>query len=155
MSKNTKAYFITMAAGAVFFIAGAAVAQGTSSFVKVASHASYSQTVGLLQKAISSNQLMVMGHINQAKVLSMTGLKLEGAETFLVGNPQMGKKALGMDPAAGAVLPARVYVWSDKGHTFIGYFKPSIQMTAISPGLSMIGNMLDKKLEMVTTQAAK
>lgn len=135
--------------------AGTAAAQDVSAFVKVQSHHAFAPTVSALKQAVSGNQMMVMGHIDQAKVLSMTGIKLEGAQTFLVGSPQMGKQAFGMNPAAGAVLPARVYVWSDKGKTYIGYFKPSTQLSAISPGFSMMGGMLDKKLNMVANQAAK
>lgn len=149
--------FILSAFVATAMLAGAATAsaQNASSFVKVTSHEGFSATVSALKKSVASNHLMVMGHIDQAKVLSMTGLRLDGAQSFLVGNPQMGKKAFGMNPAAGAVLPARIYVWSDHGKSYIGYFKPSTQLSAISPGFAMMGSMLDKKFRMVTEQAAK
>lgn len=150
-----KSSILSAVAVAALACATVVSAQGTPSFVQVASHQNFSATVSALQKAVASNQMMVMGHIDQAKVMSMTGLKLEGAQTFLVGNPQMGKQAFGMSPAAGAVLPARVYVWSDKGNTYIGYFKPSVQLSAISPGFEMMGGLLDKKLDMVANQAAK
>lgn len=133
----------------------AAVAQDASSFVKVSSQHNFNATVSALKQAVSGNHLMVMGHINQARVLSMTGLRLEGAQSFLVGNPQMGKKAFGMNPAAGAVLPARIYVWADHGKAYIGYFKPSAELSSISPHFAMMGGMLDKKLRMVADQAAK
>lgn len=126
-----------------------------SDFVKTESQHSFSTTVKALNQAVSANQMMVMGHINQAKVLSMTGLKLEGAESVLVGNPQMGKKAFGMNPAAGAVLPTRIYVWADHGKTYVGYFTPSSQLAQISPRFSQMAGMLDQKFAMISKQATR
>ncbi len=151
---NFRSMASTLILSSMFLSANFVMAQDSSTFLKVESHQSYTGTISALKKAINSNQMMVMGHIDQAKVLSMTGLQLDGAETFFVGNPQMGKKAFGMDPAAGAVLPARLYVWSAQGHTFIGYFQPSSQLMAVSPSLAQVGEMLDKKLNMVASQAA-
>ncbi|MDE2150384.1 MAG: DUF302 domain-containing protein [Gammaproteobacteria bacterium] len=124
-------------------------------FVKIESQHDFDATVSALKEAVSSNKMMVMGDINQARVLSMTGLRLAGAESFLVGNPQMGKQAFDMDPAAGAVLPARIYVWSDHGKTYVGYFKPSDQLDQVSPGFSKMGHMLDMKLDMIAKTATR
>ncbi|MDE2112659.1 MAG: DUF302 domain-containing protein [Alphaproteobacteria bacterium] len=140
--------------GVSLTVAAPAVAQ-TSGFVKTESHHSFAATVKALDEAVNGNQMMVMGRINQAKVLSMTGLKLEGAQSILVGNPQMGKKAFGMDPAAGVVLPARIYVWADHGKTYVGYFAPSSQLAQISPGFSMMSGMLDQKFAMIVKRATQ
>lgn len=126
-----------------------------SSFVKVKSDNGFNETVSALKSSVKSHQMMVMGNMNQAKVLSMTGLQLDGAQTFFVGAPAMGKKAFGMNPAAGAVLPTRIYVWAAKGgQTYIGYFKPSEQLTAISPKFEQAGMMVDKKVDAIVSQAA-
>lgn len=140
--------------GASLAMAAPAFAQ-SGSFVKVQSHRSFGATVSALKEAVSGNKMMVMGHINQAKVLSMTGLKLAGAESFLVGNPSMGKMAFGMNPAAGVVLPARVYVWSDHGKAYVGYFKPSVLLSEVGPGFDKMGGMLDMKLDMIAKAATK
>jgi uncharacterized protein (DUF302 family) len=66
-----------------------------------------------------------MGMLNQAHALSMTGLHLQGAESFFVGNPVVGKKLFAADPAVGAVVPLRIYVWEKGGETHVGYFQPS------------------------------
>lgn len=149
------ARFLPAVALGVSLAVSAPVFAQSAGFVKVTSHESFPATVSALKRAVSSNHMMVMGHINQARVLSMTGLHLKGAESFLVGNPQMGKKAFGMNPAAGVVLPARIYVWADHGTTYVGYFKPSSLLTQVSPGFSMMGGMLDRKLDMIATDAAK
>ncbi len=140
--------------GASLVMAAPAFAQG-SAFIKVESHHNFGATVSALKEAVGSNKMMVMGHINQAKVLSMTGLKLKGAESFLVGNPSMGKMAFGMDPAAGVVLPARIYVWSDHGKAYVGYFKPSSQLEQVSPGFAKMGGMMDMKFNMITQAATR
>ena len=48
---------------------------------------------------------MVMGNVNQKAILSMAGLNLEGAESFLVGNPRVGKELFGMNPGGGGGYP--------------------------------------------------
>jgi uncharacterized protein (DUF302 family) len=141
------------ALGAVAMANGANAA-GTG-FVTMQSSHDYSATLDSLQHAIKKNGLMVMGKVNQKAILSMTGLHLEGGESFLVGNPRVGKKLFGMSPAMAAVIPARISVWAEHGKTFIGYFKPSSLMGAISNKLSKPGMMLDMKFHQIVEQAAK
>lgn len=128
---------------------------GSGNFVSVQSHRSFAGTVSALKSAVASNHMMVMGKIDQAKVLSMTGLHLAGGESFLVGNPVIGKKAFSMDPAAGIVLPARMYVWSDHGKTYVGYLKPSFVLGAVNPKFDMMSNKLDMAFRKIADQAAK
>ncbi|WIX32614.1 DUF302 domain-containing protein [Salinicola sp. JS01] len=134
---------------------GTAMAETTSHFVKIQSQHSFGETVEALKSSIKDNQMMVMGSSNQAKVLSMTGLDLKGGQSFLVGNPQVGKKAFSMNPAVGAELPIRIYVWGTNDASYMGYYQPSSQLIAISPKLGEMGKMLDKKLSNITEQAAK
>lgn len=124
---------------------GSAFAAGSSLFVQRASHRSFAQTVGSLKQAVSSNGMMVMGHIDQQKALTMIGLHLAGAEAFFIGNPVVGKKLFTKSPAVGAVVPLRIYVWEAGGESHVGYFQPSALMSAIDPKLEMAGKMLDMK----------
>lgn len=127
--------------------AGTALAAGSSGelFIQGASAESFAQTVGSLKRAVSRNGMMVMGHLDQKKALSMTGLELAGAETFFVGNPVVGKKLFGMSPAVGAVVPLRIYAWEAGGQAHVGYFQPSALLAAVNPKLGMAGKMLDQK----------
>ena len=158
-SKRKSNHLMLAIAGAVALAAGgiglAHAGSGTGDFVSVPSHRNFSGTVAALKSAVSSNHMMVMGQINQAKVLSMTGLHLAGAESFLVGNPVFGKKALSMDPAAGVALPARMYVWVDHGKTYVGYIKPSVVLGAVNPKFAMMSNKLDMAFGKIAEQAAK
>lgn len=136
------------------FLPGAARAAG-SGFVRVKSSHSYGQTVKALQYAIKNNGLMVMGRVNQKAILSMTGLHLQGDESFLVGNPRVGKKLFGMNPAVAAVIPARISVWAEHGQTYVGYFKPSSLMGDVSGKLAKPGEMLDIKFRKIVKQATQ
>lgn len=133
---------------------GTALADTSSHFVKIQSQHQFNETVDALKTSVKDHHMMVMGHTDQAKVLSMTGLHLKGGQSFLVGNPEVGKKAFSMNPAVGVELPARVYVWSTDHGTYIGYYQPSSQLEAISPKLGKMGHMLDEKLAGITKQAA-
>lgn len=124
-------------------------------FVYQASKHNFGQTITDLKHAVSSNGMMVMGQINQAQVLKMTGLHLQGAHSFLVGNPVVGKKFFSMTPAVGAVIPLRVLVWEQSGHTYVGYFTPSSLLSAISAKLAGPGKMMDKKFSAVLQGATK
>ncbi|UJF17069.1 DUF302 domain-containing protein [Vibrio sp. SS-MA-C1-2] len=126
-----------------------------STFNHVSSTHNFTETTQALKESISSNGLMVMGNINQQKVMSMSGLKMEGAQSFLVGSPKMGKKVLEMAPAAGANIPLRIYVWEEQGKTTIGWFNPEVLMTSISPKLQKAGSMLESQLSKVVADAVK
>ena len=126
-----------------------------SNFVTVKSSMSYAKTVSALQRAVKHNGLMVLGKVDQKAILSMTGLHLQGDESFLVGNPRVGKKLFSMNPAVAAVIPARISVWVGHGKTYVGYFKPSALMGAISNKLAKPGRILDKKFRMIVAQATK
>lgn len=126
---------------------------GGNDFVTVRSMHGYSATLDSLQHTIKSNGLIVMGKVNQKAILSMTGLKIEGGESLLVGNPRVGKKLFGMNRAVAAVIPARISVWAEHGTTYVGYFKPSALMGMISHDLAIPGTMLDKKFAKIVQEA--
>jgi ADP-dependent NAD(P)H-hydrate dehydratase / NAD(P)H-hydrate epimerase len=131
---------------------GTGAAGDQNQFVQQTSSRSYVATIASLKRAVSSNGMMVLGDLDQQSALSMTGLHLGGAHAFFVGNPQVGKQLFQMDPAAGAELPARVYVWVDNaGATHVGYFQPSARLAAINPQFAKPGVMFDQKLAKIVS----
>ncbi len=156
---------IKLATASVILLASASTLVGLPSiavasapgnlFVTVTSHQNYVNTLSSLRKAVQNNGLMVMGKVNQKAILSMTGLNIEGGESFLVGNPRIGKKLFSMTPAVGAAIPARIYVWAKGGVTHISYYRPSVLFGAISEKLGMAGKMMDKKFRMIVKQSAQ
>jgi len=151
-------HFAGLAAGTLLLSALAlppALGATGATFVRARSSHGFSGTISALKKSISGHGMMVMGHVNQAKVLSMTGLHLKGGESFLVGNPRVGKKLFRMNPAVGAVLPLRMYVWEHGGHTWVGYFEPSELLDGINPRLAKPGQMMDRKFKAILTDATR
>lgn len=124
--------------------------------VEVASSLSFDQTVDKVRTLVAKNDMMVMGEINQGKMLSMTGLKLNGI-SLIVGNPTVGKKIFSSEPAAGLAIPIRLYIFEDSHHqVFISYYKPSELLSQYhNPQVDMVGTMLDEKLENLTAMASK
>lgn len=137
-----------------FAFSGLALAQ--DSIVKVQSQQGFDQTVSQVQSATSQNGLMVMGHLNQGQMLSITGLQLK-AESFLVGNPNVGKKLFTADHAVGLFVPVRIFVYEDTdGHTYVSYAKPSATLGQLNNSqVNMIAQMLDQKVQSIAQAATR
>lgn len=150
-------FLLTAAVVMLAFVAAAPLfAQSNGGdVVVVQSNYGYSTTLNHLEHAIKSDGLMVLGKVNQKSILSMTGLNLKGAYSFLVGNPRVGKKLFGMDPAVTAVIPGRISVWVRNGTTYVGYFKPAALMGMVDSSLTQPGAMLNKKFKQIVDDATK
>ena len=122
-----------------------------SRLVSVTTHGSFNQTVSMFKKLVAKNEMMVLGMLNQGKVMGMTGLKLR-SETFFVGNPTMGKKLFSAEKGVGVLIPVRVNIYvNNDGKTIVSYLQPSKELGAFhDPMLVKIGMMLDKNLAMMT-----
>jgi len=142
--------------GATALLAGALMLTGVpagaqaagSSIVQVQAAGSVSDVVARLKKMVAQNGMMVMGNLNQGKVLSMTGLNVQ-SETLFVGNPQVGKQLFSADPGVGLVVPVRVNVYQDaRGQTTVSYLPPSTLLKDYgSPEIDKVAHMLDTKLQ--------
>ncbi|WP_317495271.1 DUF302 domain-containing protein [Haloechinothrix sp. LS1_15] len=104
---------------------------------------SFDETVEGLQEATSEAGMMVLGDINQAGALEATGLDLDGAHSFFIGNPEAGQNFFEATPGIGAVIPVRVHVWADDGGTtHVSYFDPAPLFTAVDDDLAEGGQMM-------------
>lgn len=146
-----------LAAGAVLpsFAAGAENPFGVNQ-VTVASNKSFEQVSDAVKALVAKNGMMVMAEVNQGKMLSMTGLSLN-ATLYLVGNPTVGKQLFEQNHSVGLYVPLRVFVYSDQnGKTYVSYDKPSTLLSQFhNEKISMIGQMLDQKLDGLATMAAQ
>ncbi|PIW70299.1 MAG: hypothetical protein COW08_02550 [Ignavibacteriales bacterium CG12_big_fil_rev_8_21_14_0_65_30_8] len=124
--------------------------------VTVQSKKLFDDTVSDLRKLISKNGMMVLAEVNHGKILSMTGLEVNGIALF-VGNPQIGKKLFTANRGTGLAVPIRVNIYEGTdGKTYVNYVKPSSQFASFeSKEIGMIGKMLDKKLAMLTGMISK
>lgn len=124
--------------------------------ITVQSKASFDNTVESLRKMVAKNGMMVLAEINQGKILSMTGLKLNSI-TLFVGNPTVGNKLFSANKGVGIAVPIRVNVYEDNdGKTYVSYVKPSNQLASFgNEQINKIAQMLDDKLQALTSMLAK
>ena len=139
----------------VFTQSNIAVAQETGP-VTVTAKAPFAQTVATFRKMVAKNGMMVLSELNQGKILSMTGLKLN-AVTLFVGNPAIGKKIFSANHGVGVAIPVRINIYEGKdGLTYINYVKPSVQLASFhNEVIGKVAAMLDKKLGMLTSMLSK
>ncbi len=123
---------------------------------QVRSAANYAQTVAKVKKLVAKSGMMILGEVNQGKILSMTGLKLKAVSLF-IGNPTMGKKIFSANPGVGIAIPVRVNIFEGKdGRVYVNYYKPSAQLAAFeSKPVTMAAKMLDQKLAKLTSMVAQ
>ncbi|MCG2462684.1 DUF302 domain-containing protein [Flavobacteriaceae bacterium F89] len=123
--------------------------------VTVQSKKDFNGTIDAIKKAVSGGGMMVLAELNQGKVLSMTGLQVNG-HAFFVGNPNVGKEAFSADPSVGLVVPVRINVYEKDGKTYVNYFKPSDLFASFNDKkVKMIGDKLDGKLGMMMKMISK
>ena len=126
-----------------------------SNLITVKSTKNYDATVKGIKKGVADAGMMVLAEINHGKILSMTGLTING-ESFFIGNPTVGKDAFTDNMAVGLAIPIRVNVYEDKGTTYINYFTPTSELGNFKGNkVKMIGGEMDKKMAMLTGMFAK
>lgn len=125
-------------------------ANAQNQLVTVKSSKSFDATIEGIKKAVAGNGMMVMSELNQGKMLSMTGLKIN-AQSLFIGNPNVGKEAFADNPAVGLAIPVRLNVYEQNGATYINYITPSSDLGNFTGDkVKMIGQELDKKMAMLT-----
>ena len=155
LKKFFPAFVLAVILFGAFTQSNAAVAKD-SNLVTVTSKAHFSETVSALRTMVAKNGMMVLSELNQGKILSMTGLKLN-AVTLFIGNPNIGKKLFSANPGVGVAIPVRVNIYEGKdGKTHINYVKPSVQLASFkSEVIQKTAAMLDKKLAMLTSMLSQ
>ncbi len=145
---------LIIASLAIFFL-GFQGANAQNKLVTVKSTKSFDATVDGIKKGVADAGMMVLSEINHGKILSMTGLSIH-AESIFIGNPNVGKEAFTDNPAVGLAIPIRVNVYEQNGTTYINYYTPSSDLGNFKGDkVKMIGQQLDKKIEMLTGMFAK
>ncbi len=154
LSVKKIALTLMIASLSIFFF-GLKEANAQSKLVTVKSTKSFEATVDGIKKAVADAGMMVIAEINHGKILSMTGFNIN-AESIFIGNPNVGKEAFSDNAAVGLAIPIRVNVYEQNGTTYINYFTPSGDLGYFKgEKVKMIGQQLDKKVEMLTGMFAK
>ncbi|OBJ84654.1 hypothetical protein A9W97_20220 [Mycobacterium gordonae] len=127
----------------------------STKFVSYTANQGFEATVGALTKAAGDHGMTIVGEVNQDAELAANGLRLPGAHTFFVGNPQLGKTFFDATKAIGAVVPVRMHVWADAdGPAHIGYFDPAPEFSAVDPGLADGGQQISQQIRAIAEAAA-
>lgn len=137
-------------------LAGTSQTSFNGSQITVSSDKSFDEVQNAVKSLVAKNGMMVLGEVDQGKILSMTGLKVN-AHLFLVGNPTVGKKLFSEEQALGLYVPFRVFVYTDGDNkTHISYDKPSSLLSQYeNDKVLMVAHKLDEKLNGLATMAAK
>lgn len=115
--------------------------------------ASFDETLAAVEEAVADAGLMVLAEIDQAQGLATVGLDLDGTRALFVGSPEAGKDVFATNPAAGVVLPLRVYVWADGDETHVGYLDPVPMLAAVDRQLVDDASAVAAEARQIVTQA--
>lgn len=127
----------------------------STKFVSYTANQGFEATVGALTKAAGDHGMTIVGEVNQDAELAANGLRLPGAHTFFVGNPELGKAFFDATKAIGSVVPVRLHVWADAdGPVHIGYFDPAPEFTAVDPSLGDGGQRISEQIRTIAEAAA-
>lgn len=124
--------------------------------VAVTANKSFADVNKAVKSLVAKNGMMVMAEVNQGKMLSMAGLKLD-ATLYIIGNPTVGKQIFEQDHAVGLYVPLRLFVYTDRsGTTHVAYDKPSTVLSQFrNEKIAMVAQMLDQKLNELASMAAQ
>jgi uncharacterized protein (DUF302 family) len=121
------------------------------------SNADFARTVKQLETAIKARAMMIVATIDHQNMLRMVGANIRGAKTIEFGKPDMMKMLLPDNPEIGLEMPLKIYVYERAdGKTVVSYSKPSAAFAKYGKDqLTMAGQMMDKTLDEITTEATK
>ncbi|HYW91046.1 MAG TPA: DUF302 domain-containing protein [Gammaproteobacteria bacterium] len=146
-------------AALVLLVAAPAAAAGQAFFVQRVSSRDFRHTVATLKRAVGARGMRIAGRLDQGQALSIAGARLKGgarvrdARGFLVEAPRLDRKLLLLNPATGAVVPVRVFVWQLGRRTYVGYYRPTALLAEISPHLVPPARTLDRRVRAVVKAA--
>jgi uncharacterized protein (DUF302 family) len=86
-----------------------------------------------LERAIVSHRFGLMGVHDLGESLRVKNISfIELCRVYEVCNPQQAAKVLGFDLSLNMVLPCRISVFTERGHTRIGMIRPVVMLGALS-----------------------
>ena len=85
----------------------------------------YSETVAMLQKAMTDGGNRVFAVIDQRAAAIEAGTTLRPTTLILFGNPKGGTPLMEAFPLVALGLPLKMLVWEENGAVNVAYDKPS------------------------------
>ncbi len=92
---------------------GAVVGQSTddTGLVEYVSDASFEETVGRIEAAVTIRNLFLMRTVDHAAAAAQMEYELSPNTVVLFGNPRVGSQIMTCAPSAGIDLPQKIHVW--------------------------------------------
>jgi uncharacterized protein (DUF302 family) len=119
------------------------------------SNGDFARTVQQVETALKSKGMMIVATIDHQNMLRMVGANIRGSKTIEFGKPDMGKMTIVPNPEAGLEMPGRIYIWErGDGKTVVSY-RQSALGTYGKDNLAMAGEMMDKSVAEIVTEATK
>ena len=95
-------------------------------FVRVRSARDFTQTVTVLDSAITAANLKIFSRVDHAAAARGVNLELRPTTVFIFGNPAVGTRLMQCEQKIAIDLPLRILVWEDSARAvWIGYEPPA------------------------------
>jgi uncharacterized protein (DUF302 family) len=121
------------------------------------SNASWSEVEREVDRMAGPRGLMIFTRINQGEIISLSG-ESKRCSLYLVGNPVIANKIIGIDIRGSFYVPFRVCLYDSitAGSAVISYDRPSSLLAGLEqPELNEISIMLDEKIDGVVNALRK
>ena len=114
-SRGIQFFLAGLACLAVGIAPGAAAGQSPddTGLVRYVSDASFDDTVGRIEAAVTERNLFLMRVVDHAAAAAQMGRELSPNTVVLFGNPRVGSQIMACAPSAGLDLPQKLHVWED------------------------------------------
>jgi uncharacterized protein (DUF302 family) len=112
----TRAKFLRLsgvAAAAMAVTPAAAAEKSNDGVVRIKSAYGFAETIERLKKDIAAKGIMFFSEIDQSKLASGAGIKLNPSTLLMFGNPPLGTQFMTSNPNAGLDWPVRLLVIQD------------------------------------------
>jgi len=121
------------------------------------SNADFTRTVQRLETALKSQGMMIVATIDHQNMMRMVGSSIKGSKTIEFGKADLGKMTVVPNPEVGLEFPGKIYVWErGDGKTVVSYYRAAPTFATYGKdNLKMAGDMMDKMLEEIVTEATK
>ncbi len=121
------------------------------------SNKGFPETVQRVETALKGKGMMIVATIDHQNMMRMVGASMKGSKTIEFGKPDMGKMTVVPNPESGLEMPGKIYIWErGDGKTVVSYYRAVPAFAAYGKdNLKMAGEMMDKMLDEILTEATK
>lgn len=94
--------------------------------ISVESDLQVDEAVDKIREAIEAKELKLFSVIDHQAAAEEAGMKLEGLQVIVFGNPELGSQLMQVNPRVGIELPMKILVFMERDRTTIAYHDPML-----------------------------